>query len=311
MFVVFYCLFILQVKKEKRLTKRFKNYILNLIINHFTGKTMKEYQSEQISTAYLLGHKMYLTPPWSDSNIIISDNKFYFVVDGEIEITTEKEKIKATAGELMLIPAGLKHSYNLTKTGFAKLYWFHFSMQLNEKGFFDCYELPLKIAVSNIPRIKSLFNTLFKHATIDEPTSKIKVINPIHSLVEYYISKGSYIEKQTEKTDVDYIVEYIKQNYNEKITLSDLAQKINFTPTYFIKKFKQETGYSPINYINIVKLEEAKYLLEQTSDPINTIMEKVGFYDSAHFSKIFKKHYGFSPSKYREISQSMKEDRIK
>ncbi len=93
--------------------------------------------------------------------------------------------------------------------------------------------------------------------------------------------------------------------------MENLAQIANFTPTYFIRKFREYTGYSPIYYTNIVKLEEAKYLLEQTSDPINVIMEKVGFFDAAHFSKIFKKHYGFSPTKYRETSQQMKTNRMK
>ena len=88
---------------------------------------MREY-FDQISTVYLLGKKMVLTPPWEDKNIIIPNNKFYFVVDGEIEITTEEGRTVAGAGELMLIPAGCKHSYSLTDKKYAQLFWFHFDL---------------------------------------------------------------------------------------------------------------------------------------------------------------------------------------
>ena len=311
MFVVIYCLFILQVEKEKRLTKRRKKFYTVDRNERLRRNPVKEYHAEQIATTYLLGNKMLLTPPWSDTNIIIPDNKFYFVVEGEIEITTKHGTTRASAGELMLIPAGLKHSYDLTEKSYAKLYWFHFNMQINEKNFFDCYSVPLKIQVGSVPKIKGFFNTVFKSAQGTSPSDKIKTVNAINSLVEYYIRSGNYVHRKIKKTDIDHIIEYVKENYTEKFTLEDLAQRINFTPTYFIKKFKQHTGYSPIYYVNVVKLERAKYLLEQTSRPIGDIMTEVGFYDSAHFSKLFKKHYGFSPSKYRETTQPMKNARIK
>ena len=272
---------------------------------------MKEYYAEQISTTYLLGNRMLLTPPWEDKNIIIPNNKFYFVVEGEIEITTEEGSLVATASELMLIPAGKKHSYNLTHKGYAKLFWFHFDFLLNEKNFFDVYSVPLKIKVPNKKHVTSLFNAVYKHAGGILPLDKISLANSINALVSYYVSNCHYKENKVEKNEIDFVIDYIRKNYNEKFSVDTLAQIANFTPTYFIRKFREYTGYSPIYYTNIVKLEEAKYLLEQTSDPINVVMEKVGFFDSAHFSKIFKKHYGFSPTKYRETTQTMLRIRAK
>ncbi len=272
---------------------------------------MKEYRSEQISTTYLLGNKMILTPPWVDSNIIIPNNKFYFIVEGEIEISTESGKTIATANDLVLIPAGVRHGYNLTEKKYAKLFWFHFDLHKNEKNFFDFYSVPLKIKVPNERYVKSLFNAMFKHAKSDKPTDALALVNDINALAAYYLSNCDFAEHKTEKSGMDLIVDYIKENYSEKFTVESLAQKAHFTPTYFIRKFKEHTGYSPVYYTNLVKLEEAKYLLEQTSDPVNEIMEKVGIFDATNFSKLFKKHYGFSPSKYRETSQKMVKTRTK
>ena len=267
---------------------------------------MKEYHFEQISTTYLLGNRMILTPPWEDKNIIIPNNKFYFVVEGEVDITTEAGSTIVKEGELCLIPAGTRHSYNLTEKKYAKLFWFHFDLLLNEKKFFDVYSVPLKICAENKRHVTSLFNTVFKYAESRLPFEKIALANSINALVSYYLKHCNYQENTVEKHEIDVVIDYIKQNYTEKFTVERLAQITNFTPTYFIRKFREHTGYSPIYYTSVVKLEEAKYLLEQTSDPINAIMEKVGFYDSAHFSKIFKKHYGFSPSKYRETTRRIR-----
>ena len=272
---------------------------------------IKQHYSDQISTTYLLGSRILLTPPWEDKNIIIPNNKFYYVVDGEIEITTEEGRYVATAGDLMLIPAGKKHSYNLTDKRYAKLFWFHFDFLINDKNFFDVYSVPLKIKVPNKKHVTTLFNAVYKHANNRLPLDKISLVNNINALVSYYVSNCHYRENAMEQTDIDSVIDYIRKHYNERFSVETLSQLANFTPTYFIRKFRDYTGYSPIYYTNVVKLEEAKYLLEQTSDPINVIMEKVGFYDAAHFSKIFKKHYGFSPTKYRETTQATAKSRMR
>ena len=78
------------------------------------------------------------------------------------------------------------------------------------------------------------------------------------------------------------------------------ADMARLTPNYFTKKFKEKTGHTPLKYVNILRLERAKFLLEHTDISINKIMEEVGFLDSAHFSKLFKLGTGYSPSKYRK-----------
>ena len=94
---------------------------------------------------------------------------------------------------------------------------------------------------------------------------------------------------------------HVKNNYSEKFTLSTLAKIANLSPNYFVRKFKQRTGFSPLSYVTNLKIEKAKVMLEQSTQPVSTIMEQLGFYDSAHFSKLFKVSCGHSPRKYRDI----------
>ena len=119
--------------------------------------------------------------------------------------------------------------------------------------------------MENRKHVTSLFNAVFKQSQNHLPLDKIALANSVNALVAYYMANCHYKENKAIKNEIDFVIDYIKQNYSEKFTVETLAQVANFTPTYFIRKFKEQTGYAPIYYTNVVKLEEAKYLLEQTS----------------------------------------------
>ena len=69
---------------------------------------------------------MILTSHWEDYNIIVPNNKFYFVKEGEIEIIVGNSTIIVGENEWLFLPAGVLHSYRLTQKKYAKLYWIHF-----------------------------------------------------------------------------------------------------------------------------------------------------------------------------------------
>ena len=79
-----------------------------------------------------------------------------------------------------------------------------------------------------------------------------------------------------------------------------LASIAHMHPTHFIRFFKSEMGQTPREYINRRKMEMAKTMLESTELMIGEISERLGFYDSMHFSKTFKSRYSISPTAYRE-----------
>ncbi|NLZ80456.1 MAG: helix-turn-helix transcriptional regulator [Clostridiales bacterium] len=99
---------------------------------------------------------------------------------------------------------------------------------------------------------------------------------------------------------VSQIIDYLDENYNEKVSLDRIARNMYLSPVYISKIFKEETGESPINYLIKIRLEKAKDMLETSdSESIKKIANTVGYDDAYHFSKLFKKYYGISPSHYR------------
>lgn len=93
----------------------------------------------------------------------------------------------------------------------------------------------------------------------------------------------------------------IKMEYvNESFSLKETAERIGMSPTYFSKAFKEELGLSYSQYIAKLRMERA---IELLSDPVKKVYEvalAVGYSEYAHFAKVFKKYYGFSPSDYRQ-----------
>ena len=108
-------------------------------------------------------------------------------------------------------------------------------------------------------------------------------------------------KKVNYKTKLAYyeIAEFIKSVSPDKLSLDLLCKEFNFSKNHIINTFKKEFGVTPIKYINDLKLKRAKYLLEVTSDTLESISLKSGFNDYSHFYKLFYRENGLSPSIWR------------
>ncbi|MBR2860351.1 MAG: AraC family transcriptional regulator [Clostridia bacterium] len=264
----------------------------------------------QFSTTYQNGNKTLLTPPWQSSNIVVPCNKFYFVQEGEIELVVDNKTYTVSENEWLLLPAGVLHSYRLTSIQYAKLYWLHFELNVNDKTFLRSINTPIKIKVKNGSKITNLFDKIFRLVKIDTFSAKLEIATYINSLVYTFINNAPMQIPISENDPIDETIKYILNNYNEPLSLRALADKANFSVSQFANLFKKRTGVSPMHYITITRLEHAKYLLEQTSHPIKKIIEEVGFLDSSYFSKMFKKYYGSTPLEYRASAQPLSKSRV-
>jgi len=128
-------------------------------------------------------------------------------------------------------------------------------------------------------------------------------------LSELLIMIKEYIEVVEEKqyeshrivnTRVDKILKYMSTNYSDELTLTSIAEKFFISPFYLSKIFKKSTNLSIVEYINSLRIREAKELLEHSSLKIADIAEKVGFSSSSHFSRTFKLVTGLAPQQYKK-----------
>lgn len=99
---------------------------------------------------------------------------------------------------------------------------------------------------------------------------------------------------------VQLILNYIHTNYAKNITLDDLAAVSNVSKSEVLRCFKSIINISPIKYLKNFRLQNAAYMLKNSSYSIQTIYELCGFDSNSYFSKSFKEVYHCSPREYRE-----------
>lgn len=105
-------------------------------------------------------------------------------------------------------------------------------------------------------------------------------------------------------------LEYIKQNYEEKIKLDAMSDLCNISSSYFSKLFNKCLGDNFNNYINIVRMHKACNLLTNTSLPVTIIAFDIGFEDSSYFNQVFKHILGMTPTYYRAINRTRAADTL-
>lgn len=111
---------------------------------------------------------------------------------------------------------------------------------------------------------------------------------------------GCIFESPNKKYVVNQMIRYFNEHYHEKISLDQIARNMYLSTFYLSKIFKSETGDTPINYLIELRMEKARELMEASPGiSIQNVAEMVGYDDAYHFSKLFKKHFGAAPSKYR------------
>lgn len=102
------------------------------------------------------------------------------------------------------------------------------------------------------------------------------------------------------KQKIRQAVQYIQQHFQEPLSMTVVSNHVSMNYSLFSLLFKQYTGSNFVSYLQSLRLEEAKRLLEQTDWRVNEICRRAGFSDEKHFLKVFKAAVGFSPTEYRK-----------
>lgn len=100
--------------------------------------------------------------------------------------------------------------------------------------------------------------------------------------------------------EMNAIILYLHQNYEDKITIQDITERFHISKTTLANMFRSKMDETFLTYLNKLRISIASTMLRDTLLPITDIMLRVGFSDSAHFLRTFKKLSGMTPSAYRE-----------
>lgn len=240
-----------------------------------------------------------------------------YILSGRGKYLVDGKEYEVEAGDLILCNPGVKHTHIVTNqkeptiefiSGFTDFHFknmpansiamkegsciLHTSAELRQELSMHCYTMIAEKEGSKVGRY-FMFKTHLMQMLLLIMREIVEVEGPEQ--------KGCNFESYNKSYAVNRIINYLNENYEQKISLEQIAHNMYLSPVYISKIFKEETGESPINYLIKIRLEKAKeILLNSEGGSIKSIANQVGYDDVYHFSKLFKKYYGISPLYYKK-----------
>lgn len=218
------------------------------------------------------------------------------IIRGSFSFLVNGKEMTLKPGETAVIDCFNPHTY-YTNDSF-EAYWIHingsnikelFTELISRFGNIIGFDSEIEI------QIKDIYNLIKNNESISESNMSSKIYGLIISL--FNVNEN----KICSNTVVQTAINFIQQNYQNKLTIDDISKYINMSPSQFSRQFKKQTGKSPYDYLLGIRLTKAKELLKNTSLPISEISYQTGFANESNFIYFFKRHEGISPLKFRNI----------
>lgn len=140
------------------------------------------------------------------------------------------------------------------------------------------YYLPMVVNAEKNSELKSWFVTHFGEACRNMRSRKAEHENQVAARAQ----------------------EYIQENFSRDLSLDEVSRRLDISPYYFSKLFKEETGSNFVEYVTALRIGKAKEMLRQGNRSVKETCASVGYSDPNYFSRIFKKNTGVTPTEYKE-----------
>lgn len=122
----------------------------------------------------------------------------------------------------------------------------------------------------------------------------------LEQLIDEYTEQSVPTGNTEQSVEAKAICEFLENHYMENVTLDNLCKLTGRSKYYLLRSFTKQMGISPYSYLETLRIDKAKKMLEQGVSPIDVALQ-TGFTDQSHFSNFFKKFIGLTPKQYMNI----------
>lgn len=222
-----------------------------------------------------------------------------YTKSGKGLLTINGKSAELHAGDICLVNCYQPHAYRALEEW--ELLWLHFDGGIADSYFkylvqdADYFHSTFKNPLSfekNWHHIHELFINR-------EPLSEPLLSQYIHQLLTELALTREDTGYKAAPDFIDDTLKYINRHLDSDLKLEKLSARESLSPFYFSRKFKEETGYSPYQYILLSRINLARFYLKSSTDSVKTIGLKCGFKSEHSFCTTFKTETGMTPSEFR------------
>lgn len=246
--------------------------------------------------------------------------QLYFFTEGKALVECNKKHYYVTTGSIIVINSNELHSLESLSDDL-KFYTiridssFLFSNQVdlcqtkflsplsqNQISFQNLIENDKQILDCVTMTIQEYFSKKIGYELAVKSLIYQLIVLLLRKYISKFLTRKELILKVNNLKRFDSIFKYIDSNYSKKIATSDLSNIVHISTYHFCRIFKQMTGKTTTDYINGIRMEKAADYLNKGDLNITEIALRCGFDSINYFSRLFKRHYNVSPTKFKETN---------
>lgn len=237
------------------------------------------------------------------------------VIEGSFQLRLDDDEYIAQAGDVLLIRGGMLHGGSPVNCTYEcldfDLHGLFRSMEMVKnyvRPFYRQTILPYNFFPRNVqPQICAMTDELMEvFSCRSEVCPELETVGCLSRIFAAILRSQLYIESPEESPketlrirQIKTVLEFIESHYSEVVTLETLAQVAGMNPKYFCRMFRSITNYSPMDYVNFYRIEQASDLLIGSELSITAVGMECGYLESSYFTKVFRRYKNMSPREFR------------
>jgi len=245
--------------------------------------------------------------------------EIYYLLEGERSYFINNETYHVKKGNLIFVNSHEIHRTSTIDEPFHERIlilfnkeilqkYLHIFENLNIKGFFKIGYGIIDLNIQEQKYVKDLLFFIMKEIKNKQIGHDFLTLTKLAELLFFILRKQIQITNtlqhtpiQTQKHQkVNEVAHYISVNYGSNESLDELSDKFFISKYYLCRIFKEVTGFTVNEYININRIKQAQILLEKGNSSITQIATNVGYKNTSHFNKVFKTYLETTPLQYRK-----------
>lgn len=231
-------------------------------------------------------------------------------VEGEGWYEVEGDRGTLNSGEALVIPKGTPHVYGASADAPWYIHWVHFIGTVGDYYVQQCQRDHFTLSVSDdtVEQLVNLFCTCRDAFIANFVLQRmIYASQALHHLLGTLVFNNrafSPLMRSSHFRGIDDTLNYLHENLHARLSLDEMANHAGLSKSHFVRLFKEQTQYSPMDYFIHLKMQHACMLLSLSFMTIREISDTLGYDDPYYFSRVFKKTIGESPAMYRESNRN-------